>query len=99
MLEQTGVADTISAELRQLVTTRANGNCEYCQSPESFATERFNPRQQRWQEHFAWSDNHLRIIGLTPIGRATLRLLHLNRNSLLHLRKALIAINAHPSKT
>jgi hypothetical protein len=146
MPEQTGVADTISAELRALVTTRANGHCEYCQSPESFATERFSiehiepraaggltiqenlalacqgcnghkstrtaavdpqtqtsvalfsPRQQRWQEHFAWSEDHLRIIGLTQTGRATITLLHLNRTSLLRLRGVLIAVNVHPPK-
>src|SRR5437870_2126976 len=39
----------------------------------------FHPRQQRRQEHFAWSEDHLRIIGLTPTGRATITLLHLNR--------------------
>jgi len=31
----------------------------------------FNPRQQRWSEHFGWSEDGLRIVGLTPIGRAT----------------------------
>ena len=56
----------------------------------------FHPRQQRWREHFAWSEDHLRIIGLTPTGRATVVLLHLNRASLLRLRRALIAINVHP---
>ena len=58
----------------------------------------FHPRRQRWQEHFAWSEDHLRIIGLTPTGRATITLLHLNRASLLHLRGALSAIDAHPTK-
>ena len=31
----------------------------------------FNPRTQNWGEHFRWSEDGLRIIGLTPIGRAT----------------------------
>ena len=138
------MAESISVELRKLVAARANEPCEYCQSQESFATERFSiehiqpratggltvaenlalacqgcnghkaakaaaidpetqtsvtifhPRQQRWPEHFAWSEDHLRIIGLTPTGRATVMLLHLNRASLLRLRRALIAINVHP---
>jgi hypothetical protein len=37
----------------------------------------FNPRHQRWSEHFRWSEDGLRIEGLTPIGRATVAALHL----------------------
>jgi len=37
----------------------------------------FNPRTQRWSDHFRWSDDGLRILGLTPIGRATAAALHL----------------------
>ena len=36
------MADSISEGLRALVTTRAQGRCEYCQTPEAFATERFS---------------------------------------------------------
>jgi hypothetical protein len=38
----------------------------------------FNPRRQRWNEHFAWSPDGLRVIGLTPAGRATVALLRLD---------------------
>jgi hypothetical protein len=38
----------------------------------------FNPRTQVWYEHFAWTDDGLRIEGLTPIGRATVVALHLS---------------------
>jgi hypothetical protein len=38
----------------------------------------FNPRTQSWAEHFRWSDDGLRIIGLTPVGRATVEALHLS---------------------
>jgi hypothetical protein len=37
----------------------------------------FNPRTQRWSEHFRWSEDGLRVIGLTPTGRATVAVLHL----------------------
>lgn len=37
----------------------------------------FNPRTQRWAEHFVWTADGLRIIGITPIGRATVDALHL----------------------
>jgi hypothetical protein len=38
----------------------------------------FNPRTQAWAEHFCWSVDGLRIIGLTPVGRATVTALHLS---------------------
>ena len=38
----------------------------------------FNPRTDRWSEHFRWSDDGLRIIRLTPIGRATVAILRLD---------------------
>ena len=36
------MAEPITEALRQLVTARAQGRCEYCQSPEAYATERFS---------------------------------------------------------
>ena len=56
----------------------------------------FHPRRQHWSEHFAWNDDCTRILGLTPTGRATVQVLHLNREPLMSLRTALIAINQHP---
>lgn len=38
----------------------------------------FNPRRQKWSEHFIWSVDALRIIGQTDIGRATCNRLDLN---------------------
>ena len=40
----------------------------------------FHPRQQRWDEHFVWSRDGLRIIGRTAIGRATATTLRLNHD-------------------
>ena len=56
----------------------------------------FHPRQQRWDEHFAWSEDSLRLIGLTPVGRATVAALLLNRKGLLNLRRMLYAVGEHP---
>lgn len=56
----------------------------------------FNPRKDRWPEHFAWSDDRTRVVGLTPAGRATVHLLRLNREGLLNLRRALTHIGQHP---
>ncbi|WGV23909.1 HNH endonuclease [Halotia branconii] len=38
----------------------------------------FNPRQQKWCEHFIWSADGLKIIGITSVGRATCNRLDLN---------------------
>ncbi len=37
----------------------------------------FNPRTERWSGHFQWSVDGTRVIGLTPVGRATVALLRL----------------------
>ena len=36
----------------------------------------FHPRRDRWEEHFAWDG--LTLIGLTPVGRATVWVLEMN---------------------
>lgn len=56
----------------------------------------FNPRQQQWNEHFAWSEDFLFVTGLTPIGRATVEALLLNREGLVNMRRVLYAIGEHP---
>jgi 5-methylcytosine-specific restriction endonuclease McrA len=38
----------------------------------------FNPRKDRWFEHFTWSVDGYNIFGVTPIGRATIDRLDLN---------------------
>jgi hypothetical protein len=48
----------------------------------------FNPRQEPWQDHF--SKDGPQIVGLTPTGRATVRLLQMNAKHRLELRTWLI---------
>ena len=38
----------------------------------------FNPREQIWSEHFIWTEDGLKIIGITATGRATCNHLDLN---------------------
>ncbi|GAX41800.1 HNH endonuclease [Tolypothrix sp. NIES-4075] len=38
----------------------------------------FNPRRQKWAEHFTWSADATKIIGTTPTGRTTCNRLDLN---------------------
>jgi hypothetical protein len=56
----------------------------------------FNPRRQAWHEHFSWIDFGTRIAGLTPVGRATVAALKLNRNSLVRARRRWVAVGWHP---
>jgi hypothetical protein len=58
----------------------------------------FNPRLQGWREHFAWTESGERIVGLTPIGRATVGALNLNRSSLVQTRRAWVSVGWHPPK-
>ena len=54
----------------------------------------FNPRTQNWYDHFRLTD--ARVIGLTPIGRATAELLHLNDEERLYERQELMTANRYP---
>ena len=46
----------------------------------------FNPRTQRWDEHFRWSRDWKRLIGRTPVGRATVASLDMNAKLLQNAR-------------
>jgi len=48
----------------------------------------FNPRTQSWFEHFA--RRRATIVGLTPVGRATVRVLAMNRPECLEIRQWLL---------
>jgi HNH endonuclease len=58
----------------------------------------FHPRQMSWYEHFIWSPDFLNVIGITPIGRATVEALELNRIGLINFRRALSKLGVHPPK-
>lgn len=56
----------------------------------------YHPRTDEWEEHFAWSDDYLEIIGLTPTGRATIETLKLNRPGLVNIRRLPKMTGEHP---
>ena len=56
----------------------------------------YHPRRDRWSEHFQWSADYALIIGTTPIGRATVARLHLNRSGVVNLRESLRRLGLHP---
>ncbi len=56
----------------------------------------YNPRIQLWHEHFAWSDDATEMVGLTPIGRATIIPLQLNRSLLIKVKRRWKVVGWHP---
>ena len=56
----------------------------------------FSPRSQKWQEHFAWSGDGIRIIGLSAVGRATVAALQMNHPDMVGARQLWVAAGWHP---
>jgi hypothetical protein len=56
----------------------------------------FHPRKDKWAEHFTWDESWSHMIGLTPIGRATIKTLKLNRPHLVNFRLVLFEVGNHP---
>jgi len=54
----------------------------------------FNPRTHVWAEHFRWEGE--RVVPLTPVGRATVAALALNRPLILAIRQEEAARGRHP---
>ena len=58
----------------------------------------YNPRHQSWKEHFRWVEGATRILGLTPVGRATVAVLQLNRPTLVRARYRWASVGWHPPR-
>ena len=56
----------------------------------------FNPRTDRWSEHFAWADDGALLEGLTPIGRATVAALKMNHPDIVAARRLWMEVGWHP---
>lgn len=56
----------------------------------------FNPRTQGWSAHFAWSEDGIRILGLTASGRATVDALRMNNPYILPARRLWVVAGWHP---
>ena len=59
-------------------------------------TSIFNPRTQKWKEHFEW--NVEKIIGKTICGRATVQTLKLNNEIISPVRKRWVLAGWFPSE-
>ncbi len=58
----------------------------------------FYPRLHTWQEHFAWGMDGAMMLGLTPIGRATIFALRMNEEPALTVRRNWVHAGWHPPK-
>ena len=58
----------------------------------------FNPSIDNWATHFTWSNDFSKMEGTTPVGRATVETLELNRKGLVNLRMALALFGVHPPR-
>lgn len=56
----------------------------------------FHPREDEWRAHFRWSEDYLYIAGETPVGRATVAALGMNRPGLVNQRRLLLMGAEHP---
>ncbi len=56
----------------------------------------FDPRRQRWEDHFAWEQGGLYVVGLTPIGRVTVATLQMNNSFIVYSRQVWISWGWHP---
>ncbi len=56
----------------------------------------FNPRTQKWHEHFVWNADGTLILGQTAIGRATIEALQMNRDLIVHARRQWVKVGWHP---
>jgi HNH endonuclease len=83
-------------------------SCQGCNGSKSVKIEAFdlvsqtiarfyNPRTDTWSEHFVWNENFTEIIGLTAKGRVTIKILQLNRQRVVNLRRLLILAGEHPT--
>lgn len=59
-------------------------------------TPLFNPRNQRWESHFRWSEDGTMIVGLTLIGRATIDTLRMNNEFIVPARRHWVEAGWHP---
>ena len=57
----------------------------------------FHPQQDRWREHFVWTEDGTVLRGTTPTGRATIEALKLNREQLTRVRRLWVGFGEHPS--
>ena len=58
----------------------------------------YHPRQQQWDEYFAWDQTGIRLLGITATGRATVIALDVNNELILFARRRWVNAGWHPPR-
>jgi len=66
------------------------------QKPSDSEVKLFNPQQNVWSDYFRWNDDATELLGLTPIGQATINLLRINRLQMIRVRRMWVEMGEHP---
>ena len=61
------------------------------------ATKLYNPRQQRWHDHFQITPGAT-LAGISPEGRATIAVLRINEESRVKQRRMAMTLDEYPCK-
>lgn len=91
-------------------TTRKANLCRACSACNTYKSDQthaldpvtgqrvrlYNPRRQKWSEHFAWSDDGAFLIGRTTPGRATIEALQMNNPRIVRARRLWARFGWHP---
>lgn len=92
-----GTSEEMNLWLACRLCNNAKGTKTHARDP---ATNRrvclFNPRKQKWRRHFHWSEDHVRVVGRTSCGRATVEALKLNNEIALAVRQNWVRAGWHP---
>ncbi|MEM7112305.1 MAG: HNH endonuclease [Chloroflexota bacterium] len=56
----------------------------------------FHPRQQKWRDHFRWSQDGSEMLGISEIGRGTIAALKMNHEEIALARRRWVAVGWHP---
>lgn len=58
----------------------------------------FHPRQNKWNEHFAWDETRTHIAGMSATGRATVAALRMNNEFIVDARRRWVSAGWHPPR-
>ncbi len=56
----------------------------------------FNPRLQKWDDHFIWSQDGTLLVGKTATGRATITALKMNHPAIVVSRRLWVSVGWWP---
>jgi hypothetical protein len=91
-----GLTDESNLAYACIFCNRYKGSDIASLSKTNILTRFYNPRQDKWSEHFSLLD--VEITALTEIGEVTVRILDMNHNERLLERQELKELSRYPSK-